>query len=193
MYMDRIKLFAKNGKELETLIQTIKIYSHDTGMEFGKEKCAMLIMENGKRQRTEGKELANQEKIRTTGETENYKYLGISEANTFKEYRWRTRKLIEIKLCSGNLIKRINTRAVTSVRYSGPLLKWIREELRKMDQRKRKLMTMQKAWHPIDDIDKLYVSRKEGRRGLTSIEDSVDASIKRFHDYIQWLLTALIT
>ncbi len=31
----------------------------------------------------------------------------------------------------------------------------------------------------------IYVSRKEGGRGLTSIEDSMDALIKRLEDYIQ--------
>ena len=35
MYMDDIKLFAKNEKELETLHHTIRIYSQDIGMEFG--------------------------------------------------------------------------------------------------------------------------------------------------------------
>ena len=44
MYMDDIKLFAKNEKELETLLQAVRIYSQDIGMEFGKEKCTMLIM-----------------------------------------------------------------------------------------------------------------------------------------------------
>ena len=47
-----------------------------------------------------------------------------------------------------------------------------------------KLMTMHKAQHSRDDVDRLYVSRKEGRRGLASIEDSVDASIQRLEDYI---------
>ena len=62
----------------------------------------------------------------------------------------------------------------------GPFLKWTREELKQIDQRTWKLMTMHKALPPRDDIDRLYVPRKEGGRGLTSIEDSVDASI-------QWL------
>ena len=38
MYMDDIKLFEKNEKELETLIHAVRIYSQDSGMEFGKEK-----------------------------------------------------------------------------------------------------------------------------------------------------------
>ena len=49
-----IKLFAKNEKELETQIQTVRIYSQDIGMEFGIERCIMLLMKNGKRYKTEG-------------------------------------------------------------------------------------------------------------------------------------------
>ena len=62
-----------------------------------------------------------------------------------------------------------------------------------MDQRTRKLMTKHKTLHPRDDIDKLYVSRKEGGRRLTSIEDGVDASIQRLEDYIQKHEERLIT
>ena len=46
-------------------------------------------------------------------------------------------------------------------------------------------MTMLKALHPRDVVDRLYVSRKEGGRGLKSIEDSVDASLQRLKDYIE--------
>ena len=73
----------------------------------------------------------------------------------------------------------------TLVRYSGPLLKWAREELKQIDQRTRKLMTTHKALHPRDDVNRLYVLRKEGGRGLTSNEDNVDVSIQQFEDYIE--------
>ena len=59
----------------------------------------------------------------------------------------KKKKLLEIKLYRKNLIKRINTWAVTLVRYSEPFLKWTREELRQIDLRTRKLMTMPKALH----------------------------------------------
>ena len=48
MYMDDSKLFAKNEKELETLIHAVRIYSQDIRMEFGIEKCAMSDMKSGK-------------------------------------------------------------------------------------------------------------------------------------------------
>ena len=110
-----------------------------------------------------------------------------------KEYLRRTRKLLETKLNGRKLIKGINTWAVPLVRYTGPFLKWTRDELRQMDPRTRKLMTMHKALHPRDDVDRLYVSRKEGGRGLASIEDSVDASIQRLNDYIEKQERGLIT
>ena len=68
-----------------------------------------------------------------------------------------------------------------------------RDELRQMDQRTRILMTMHKALHHRDDVDRLYVPRKEGGRGLSSIEDSVDTSIQRLEDYIEKHERGLIT
>ena len=83
-------------------------------MEFGIEKCVMLVMKSGKRQLTDGMELPNQDKIKTFTENENYKYLGILEADTIKQVEMkdkiqkeylRTRKQLETKLNSRNLIK----------------------------------------------------------------------------------------
>ena len=182
MYIDDIKLFAKNEKELETLIQTVRTNSQDIGMGFSIEKCAMLVMKSGKRHITEGIELPNQVVIRTLGEKETNKYLGILEADIIKQQEMkgkikkenlrRARKLLKKKLYSRNLVKGINTWAVPLVRYSGLFLKWSQEELEQMDQRKRKLMTMHKVLYSRDGVDRLYVSRREGGRGLVSIEDS---------------------
>ena len=46
-------------------------------------------------------------------------------------------------------------------------------------------MTMHKVLYPRDDVDRLYVSRKEGGREHARIEDSVDISIQRLEDYIE--------
>ena len=75
MYMDDIKLFAKNEKKkMETLIHAVRIYSQDIRMEFGIEKCVMLVMKSGKRHLTREMELPNQDKIRTLGENDINKY-----------------------------------------------------------------------------------------------------------------------
>ena len=97
-------------------------------------------MKGGKWHLTDGFELPNQNKIRTLVENETYKYLGILKADSIKQvkmkdkiqkqYLRRTRKLLETKLSRRNPIKGINTWAVPLVRYSGPFLKWTRDELK---------------------------------------------------------------
>ena len=46
-------------------------------------------MRSGKRQIAEGIELPNQERMRTLGEKETYKYKGILEADTIKEMKMK--------------------------------------------------------------------------------------------------------
>ena len=163
-------MFAIHKKELETLIQTIRIYSQDIGMVFGKEKYAMLIIKNGRRQLTEGIELPNQERIRMFGEKETYNYLGILEVDDIKqaemkgknkkEHFRRTKTILEAKLSYRNLIKGINTWAIL-VRCSGLFLKRTMEERRQIDQRIRKLMQMHKGLQQGHDIDRQEKKEEE--------------------------------
>ena len=94
-----------------------------------------------------------------------------------KDYLKRSRKQLETKLHSRNLIKNINIWAVLLIINTEPFLKWTRKERQHMDQRTRKLKTMHKALYPRHDVDRLYVSRKEVGSELASIQYSVDASI----------------
>ena len=96
---------------------------------------------------------------------------GQMEDNIKKEYFRKTRKQLKTKLSYRNITKGINTWAVFLDRYSGLFHKWTRDELKQMHQRTRKLMIMLKALHPRVDVEKLYLSRKEGGRGLASIEN----------------------
>ena len=89
------------------------------------------------------------------------------------------------KLHSRNLIKWINTWPVNLVWYSGPFLKWTREEVQQMDQRTRKLDTMYKALDSRDDVDSVYLPRIKGGREPASILDSVDVSIQRLENNIK--------
>ena len=78
---------------MEALIQTVRIYSQDTGIEFSIEKGAVLIMKSGKRQTIEGIELQNQEKIRMHGEKETYNYLRILEGDTIKQAMMKEKRI----------------------------------------------------------------------------------------------------
>ena len=44
---------------------------------------------------------------------------------------------------------------------------------KELDRKTRNLLTMHKELHPKSDVDRLYVSRKEGGRGLVSCESTI--------------------
>ena len=48
LFMDGLKLYAKSERELNSLIQTMRIFSDDVGMVFGLDKCAVLVLKRGK-------------------------------------------------------------------------------------------------------------------------------------------------
>ena len=43
-----LKFHSRSQKGLDSLVQTIRVFSEDIGMEFGVEKCSLLLMEKGK-------------------------------------------------------------------------------------------------------------------------------------------------
>ena len=53
LLMDDLKLYSKSERALDSLIQTVRIFSKDIGMQLGIDKCAMLILRNGKRVKLE--------------------------------------------------------------------------------------------------------------------------------------------
>ena len=107
---------------------------------------------------------------------------------------WKTRKGVNNNSNNNNngrkFIKGIKTWSIPFVRYSGQFFKRTREEHKQMDIRPRKLIIMHKVLHPSDDVESLYVSRKEGGRRLASIEHSDNALM---WDYIQKPGGGLIT
>ena len=111
MYIDDIKLSAKNEKELETLVPALKIYSYNIGMKFGIEKCTMLIMKSRKQQMMERIEQPNQRKIRMLGEKETYKYLGIFKVNIIKQVEMKEKiKNEQENYSKPNYIARISSK-----------------------------------------------------------------------------------
>ena len=60
MYIDNIKLFAKNKKRIGNPTTGSRNIQSNIGMEFGFEKCAMLEMKSDKWHLTERMEVTNQ-------------------------------------------------------------------------------------------------------------------------------------
>ena len=70
LFMDDVKLYAKSQSQLDTLIQSVRIFSNDIGMKFGIEKCAVLVLKRGKLTQSEGITLAGENTIKAMGESE---------------------------------------------------------------------------------------------------------------------------
>ena len=194
LFMDDLKLYGKSEKQVDTLLNTVRVFSQDIGMQFGVNKCAVLVLKRGKVVRCERVEMPNNQVIKSLGEGEGYKYLGMLEAdgvkhmemkeNVTKEYYRRVRKILKSKLNGGNVINAINTRAVAIIRYGAGIIKWTKEELRNVDRKTRKLMNMHRALHPQADVDRLYIKRAEGGRGMISVEDCVEIETNSLHQYV---------
>ena len=100
MYMDDIKLFTRNEKELETLIHAVRIYSQDIEMEFGIEICAILVMKSGKRHLTDGIELPNQDRLersKKTKRTNTWESWRLTRSNKWK-FKTRLKKNVSGEL-----------------------------------------------------------------------------------------------
>ena len=98
--------------------------------------------------------------------------------NISKEYIRRIRKVLRSKFNGGNLVRGVNTWVVSLLRYSAAFVSWRKSELQAIDRKTRKLFTISGALHPKSDVERLYIPRKEGRRGLISIEDCVELAIR---------------
>ena len=110
--------------------------------------------------------MSDDKDIKSLQEGESHKYLGFSEAGQFleekimlnvaKEYIRRLRKVFESKLNAGNLVCEVNTWGVF----------------------------LYGALHPKSDVDRSYIPRKEGGRGLISIEHCVELVIWGLEVYV---------
>ena len=67
----------------------------------------------------------------------------------------------------------INLWTVAIFRYGIKIIKWKASELKNLDRISRKTMKMYGGLHPKSDVDRLYVKRKEGGRGLISVEQCI--------------------
>ena len=94
------------------------------------------------------------------------------------------RRVLKSQLSSKNKIMAINTFAVPVIRYPAGIISWRLEDLKAADIATRKLMTMHGVFHPQSSTARLYTSKKEGGRGLHSIEHVVKAEEQSLKSYV---------
>ena len=182
LYMDDLKVFAKDEKQLDQLIELVFKFSKDVGMEFGMEKCATMVIKRGVKIKSEGITLPDGKTMKEVDQ-EGYKYLGILEGAEIrqgkmkelirKEYLRRIKAVASSWLYGGHVIGSVNSWALGVVRYSAGVIHWTKKELKEMDVKTRKILTTNGCFHQKSSTLRLYLKRKEGGKGLISVYDCV--------------------
>ena len=154
----------------------------------------MLVLKRGKIAKMEGVLLPDGQVMKEI-EDRGYRYLGILETDHLKgkemkdpfskEYKRRLKLVLKSKLSGKNKIMAANTWAVAVLRYSAGVVEWKTDELKVLDRKTRKMMTLYGALHPKSDVDRVYPARQKGGRGLISCEICVKAEENNLAWYVR--------
>ena len=178
--MDDLKAFDKDNQQQEWLLQKVKKFSDDINMKFGLDKCATAEMKRRKLSKRPSIILDEKTTIKELQQEDICKYLGINEAEGIqyakmnvkirKEYYGRVRLILKSELNAVNRIAAINSLAISVITYSMNIFNWQINDIKKLDIKTRKFLTMYRMHHPKADVDRLYLPRSEVGRGLIQIE-----------------------
>ena len=86
---------------------------------------------------------------------------------------------METELNARNLFQAINECILPLISYSFGVVHWTEEELKGYDTMIRKMLHMYRAFELMSDIDRLYLTREKGGRGLISVWDSFQSTTSR--------------
>ncbi|KAI5692620.1 hypothetical protein M8J77_008093 [Diaphorina citri] len=196
LYIDDLKLYAKNKDQLASLMNTVLKFTTDIKMEFGLDKCAHISIEHGKVIDTETLELMlNDVSIQNLDENQYYKYLGIKQylninhsqikRELTNQYKSRLKKILNTGLKSKHLFMAINTYCVPILTYSFGLIKWSETDVKALDIETRVSLTKNNTHHPKSSKERLYIPRKNGGRGLVNIASQWKTQTTKLREYFQ--------
>ena len=193
LFVDDLKLFATNRATLMKQLDIVTTFSENIGMKFGEDKCAYLQIERGEIVQNEEPIINNQLTInpvkigdcyRQLGVNENVEFIGpINKDRTLKEYTNRVRKIWSSKLLDYDKVTAYNCFAISIITPTAGVVNWTTGDIKQIDIKTRKFITMTGNFHPNRDIDKLYIDRKSGSRGLRSIKIVFESRLKQKQNY----------
>ena len=153
----------------------MKRFSGDNKMDFGLEKCATATFKRRRLTSNSNIHIDNSTNFKLEQE-KTYNYLGVNEGNGIqhaamkekirKEYYRRVRLILKSELNASNRVEATYTMAVPVVTYSFNIIDWKLSEIKKLDTKTRKLLTMDKMHHPRADVDRLYLLRARSGEAL---------------------------
>ncbi|KAI5150893.1 hypothetical protein ENBRE01_1768 [Enteropsectra breve] len=183
IFIDDIKVFARNEKALEQICTQIERYLTLIGFTINQSKSAKNV---------------ESEKVfgRMIDELNGYKYLGILEGakevktqlvkeNIREKILNRVKLLCETKLNARNLFLAINEFAISPINYYIGLVEYETEELQELDREIRKILRGKKIHAQDSNTERLYLKRNDMGRGLICIEHKWEKINFTFKKYLQ--------
>ena len=68
LYMDDLKLYRKDERQIDSLVNAVRVFSDGIGMKIGLKKCGVLVMKRGKVVKYEGIDLPDGLRMKTVEE-----------------------------------------------------------------------------------------------------------------------------
>ena len=194
-FMDDLKTYSKDDNQQAGLLTVVKKFKDNIRMEFGLEKCAKATFKRGKLTKTSDLHIDTDTSIRELDQEEAYKYLGINKGDGIqhatmkekvrKEYYRRVRLVLKSELNPANRFEAVNTLAVPVVTYSFNITNWKMSEIKRLDTKTWKLLTIHRMHHPKADVNRMYLPRRIGGRGLTKLETAYKSTTIALETYLR--------
>jgi hypothetical protein len=102
-----------------------------------------------------------------------------------KEYIRRLRLILGTELSAKNKMQAIGSLAIPVLRHSFGIINWHQEKIQKLDRKIKTILTIYGQHHLKADIDRLYVPRKDGGRGLMQIKGAHITEIIKLKEYVE--------
>ena len=194
LFVDDLKTYDSSKTEAMEKLRVITEFTNAIGMKFGEDKCAYLNIEKGRCVALNQVLTCNGLILKELRDGDTYKYLGQDESicyegplnkdRVLKEYTSRVKKIWRSNLNAANKVRAHNTFALPVLTPTYGILDWTKDEIQDIDIKTRKILTMLGAFHRNSDVDRLYVSRKDGGRGLTSVHNAYVARLISLRHHI---------
>ena len=192
--VDDLKLYASNINILKKQLDLVTTFCKDTGMTFGEDKCAYQQVENGKLIKSAEPLEMNNLFIKPIKDDDTYKYLGIYEnvscvgtvniERVTKEHYTGVKKIWKSELSSFNKVIAHNTFAIPVLTTTVEVIDWTIKEIKEIDIRTRRHLTLNGNFHQNGNVDKLYIPRSQGGRGIKMIARMFESRITTIGQYL---------
>ena len=192
-FADDLKLYASTISILKKQLDLVTKFSNDISKKFGQDKCGYIKTEKGKNTISTPIEI-NGLTIKSIQEGKSYRYLGqdenIAYEGTTEKERVSNECLSQVKKKWSSELSAFN-KTIAHNAFTTPvitptigILDWKIQEIKEIDIRTRKNLSVTGNFHSNSDVDRLYIGRNVGGRGLISCRCLFESRIIALKQYL---------